>query len=247
MRIRSHSLVVTAALAVALGSCSLFSMSARPATDEEARQGDELAARMVQAMGGMDAFRKLRLISFHFQAVAFGITVRDRRHDWDPWRNISRYTKDNVQVFLRLGDRTGRVFVDGTEVTDPAKRDAEVKEAFAAWTNDHYWLVSPYKVFDPGARRAVIDGMLRISFEGGVGLTPGDVYYYKLNGRYVPTGWKFKLENGLRQDVTYEKQRVLEGVMFWEEKADPISRILFNDLKVSTVPDDALFAPLLGK
>ena len=38
----------------------------RPATPDEAAAGDLLAAKMVQAMGGMESFHKLRRISFSF-------------------------------------------------------------------------------------------------------------------------------------------------------------------------------------
>lgn len=227
-------LVVTAA-------CSSVSIPKRPATPEEAAMGDQMAGKLVDALGGMEAYQRLRIISFDFVIEGAGMSKNRAHHDWDPRRNIARVVTGDDEVILDCATQRGRLFVDGKEVTDQAKVAEAVKDAYRAWVNDTYWLVSPFKLFDPGARRAWIDGKLRISFEEKIGLTPGDVYQYTLADDGKPLSWAFHLQSGLRLSADFKEPVTHDGVTLYAYKPAGIAAIRLKNLDFSTTPRPELF------
>lgn len=241
----SKNVVVGLLLGALVGCAS--GANTRPATQDEAVAGDALAAKMVQAMGGMDAFHKLRRISFGFTVEALGMSKERARIDWDPATNLARIKTgsgdDEVLVWLDCGTKEGTVRVGGKPVTDPSDRRKKLDEAFREWANDTYWLLSPWKVLDAGARRAAVDGMLRISFEEKVGLTPGDTYQYELAADGHPVAWNFTLQSGLRARHTFEDPKVFEGATFYTRKHGGMFSVTLSGMDASATPAPELFTP----
>jgi hypothetical protein len=159
-----------------------------------------LAARVVEFLGGEPAWSQARFIRFGFAGR--------RHHEWDRASGRHRVEAPTPEgetsvVVHDLDSREGRAWVDGEEVT--GERAAELLEnAYAAWVNDTYWLLMPYKLRDPGvtlthAGSRALDGhayeVLHLSF-AGVGLTPGDRYWAYVDpesGRM--DYWAFHLES----------------------------------------------------
>ena len=92
-------------------------------------------------------------------------------------------------ILMNLNSKKGKVYTDGIEVTDVKTRDQFLERARRAWINDTYWLLMPYKLFDPGVEltysgEEVINGttydILHLSFND-VGVTPGDEYWAYIN------------------------------------------------------------------
>lgn len=156
-----------------------------PAAAAEQGEADEraaaVAARLMEALGGEEAWADTRFVSFGFAGR--------RSHWWD--RHTGRHRLEGTTqegeryvVLQDVDERTGSVWLDGEKLE--GERAAEMLEnAYGAWINDTYWLIAPYKLRDPGVslawdREETIDGrtydVLALSFEG-VGLTPGDRYW----------------------------------------------------------------------
>lgn len=161
-----------------------------PATSVPAGASDsdpravEVAERLLEALGGESAWDQTRYVTFDF----FG----RRSHVWDKHTGRHRLEGETGEgesyVVLHdvddRGEGPGRVYVDGREATDEQKAEF-LKNAYAAWINDTYWLAMPYKLLDPGVHltyegQETIDGasydVVKLSFDE-VGLTPGDRYW----------------------------------------------------------------------
>lgn len=148
------------------------------AAGSDARAVD-IADEVMAAMGGRKAWDKTRAIAWNF----FGA----RKLVWDKATGDVRV--DNVRndqtVLLNINTDKGRVFRNGAEETNPDSVAKFVKQAKAAWINDSYWLVMPFKLKDSGVtlkylgEGAMEDGkpadMLQMTFKG-VGVTPDNKY-----------------------------------------------------------------------
>lgn len=221
----------------------------RPASAEEKARGDARARAMIEELGGAAAFGALRYVSFAFVPKKEGKVLSRREHAWNPGAGQARvrWQKDGADVtaFVRLADKSGVVRANGEPVTEDARRRELLQEAYAAWVNDVYWLISPYKAFDPGVFRADVGGRLRTSFEDGTGLTPGDVYLYDLDDDGRLSGWSFQLESGRTGRFRFEGRKQLAGVTFFESKVSTDGfEIALEDIEASASPRPEVFAPL---
>lgn len=222
----------------------------RPASADEKAHGDVLAKRMIDGLGGAAAFEKLRYVGFAFVPKKGGEVLSRREHAWDPGagRARVRWQKDgkDVTAWLSLADKSGVVVIDGARVTDEATARAHLDDAYAAWVNDTYWLISPYKAFDPGVHRAAVDRKLRTSFDDGVGLTPGDVYLYDFDADGRLAGWSYRLQSGRTGSFRFEGRKQLAGVTFFSRKVSRADdfEIALEDIEASPTPrPDALTPP----
>jgi hypothetical protein len=143
----------------------------------------ELADRVLDGLGGAEAWEATRYIVFEFAGA--------RSHWWDRYTGRHRMEGSTPEgaPYVVLHDvhdagEAGRAWVGGEQLTGE-QAAAMVRGAYAAWVNDTFWLISPYKLRDPGvhldvAGRETVDGVtydtLHLSF-GDVGLTPGDQYW----------------------------------------------------------------------
>ena len=161
---------------------ALFVISA---SAQESPSPQALADRVLQALGGKQAWDNTRYIHFTFAGR--------RTHWWDKWTGRHRVEGQNKEgqkyvVLENINTKEGTAYLDGQKLEgDKAKELLEV--GYGAWVNDTYWLLMPYKMQDPGvhlsyAGQETIDGKtydkLAVSFEQ-VGLTPGDRYWAYIN------------------------------------------------------------------
>ncbi len=145
-------------------------------------QAVEIARATMQAMGGEEAWNNTRYISWKFMG--------GRLHVWDKWtghHRIEQETRDGDQLVSLIDINTGegRVFRNGSEITDAEELDELLVRAKGAWINDTYWMFMPYKLQDPGVtleylgERAMEDGrnadVLQLTFDN-VGNTPNNKY-----------------------------------------------------------------------
>ncbi len=130
---------------------------------------DRLAQKVFYASGGKELHTVSR-IQFSFNVIDNGKTVVSRSHDWNLAAQTATVTTAGKTVSLNLASPT---------------TTSDEKSAFAAWTNDTYWLLMPLKLFDPGVNRTLFapedyNGKtyenLQLTF-GKTGLTPGDTYH----------------------------------------------------------------------
>jgi hypothetical protein len=153
-----------------------------PASDAEAIA---LAQSVVEKMGGWQAWDETRFLKWKF----FG----GRLHYWDRHTGdvriegtFGRGEEARPMLFLmNVNDKSGRVWENGAEVTDPARLPELLQRGYEVWINDSYWVVMPFKLLDPGVtlkhlgERPLEDGraadVLQLTFDG-VGVTPENKY-----------------------------------------------------------------------
>jgi hypothetical protein len=165
-----------------------------------AQDAQAVADRVLQALGGKEAWDNTRYIHFTFAGR--------RTHWWDKWTGRYRVEGQNREgqkyvVLTNINTKEGTAYLNGQKAEgDQAKQLLEA--AYGAWVNDTYWLLMPYKLKDPGvnlspAGEETIDGKtydkLALSFES-VGLTPGDRYWAYINrDTGLMDRWSFILQD----------------------------------------------------
>ena len=143
----------------------------------------EIAEAVMQRMGGHEAWEATRYITWNF----FG----SRRHLWDKHtgdvrvEGVDRESQEPYLILMNLGTKQGRAWSGGEEVTEPQALAELLDRGEAAWINDSYWLVMPYKLRDPGVTLKhvgsgeMVDGraaeVLELTFDR-VGRTPQNKY-----------------------------------------------------------------------
>jgi hypothetical protein len=160
----------------------------------------QVAERVMEALGGEQAWNDTRFLRFTFAGR--------RTHWWDKQTGRHRLEGKTQEgepfvVLHHLDTREGEVWVGG-EKAEGEKAAELLERAYAAWINDTYWLLMPYKLQDPGVNlayegRKTLDGtdyhVLHLSF-GEVGLTPGDQYWaYVHPGTWRMDRWAYLLES----------------------------------------------------
>ncbi len=140
-------------------------------------QAIELADRVMEAMGGRDAWDRTRYIGWRF----FGV----RDHVWDRYTGDIRFQQGPRLVLMNINTKEGRAWNNGTALEGDELAKA-LKDGYEAWVNDSYWLVMPYKLKDSGVTlKYVGEGetdegsaadMIQMTFKG-VGVTPQNKYH----------------------------------------------------------------------
>ncbi len=131
------------------------------------------------------------------------------RHYWDVGTGAYRVEGmlDEEQtpyvVIFNVNTREGNAWIAGKPALgeDLARL---LEDAYGRFINDSYWLIMPLKLLDPGVHlhhegevssETGVRDRIRVSFDPGIGLTPGDVYWIEVDrksGRMVR--WEFILE-----------------------------------------------------
>jgi hypothetical protein len=141
--------------------------------------------------------------------------MRGHQFLWDKQGNNALVKWGNNRVVLNLDEVTGVAFQDENQV-DGDRKDELIQEAWSHWCNDSFWMFAPFKVFDPGTSRSIVETEgdekgLMITYESG-GVTPGDSYLWLLDNQNIPTGfkmWTFIPIQGMH--VTWEGWKTLKG------------------------------------
>ncbi len=193
---RSPLLLCTALLLAVPGAFTAPAAAAAtaPSTPEQ------LAQRVLDAMGGQKAWDGTRFLHFTFAGR--------RSHWWDRYdgrHRVEGKTKDGKSyvVLENVQSKEGTAYLDGLKQEGESAAEL-LKLAYGTWVNDTYWLIMPYKLRDPGVHLALdgeetIDGTtydkLAVSFDH-VGLTPGDRYWAYVNRTTgMMDRWAFLLED----------------------------------------------------
>lgn len=140
-------------------------------------QARALAESVLERMGGAEAWRRTRYLTWTF----FG----RRRHMWDRHAGRARIEADGDVYVIDLETKEGRAWSGGEEVLEPEALAEAMQRAHGMWVNDSYWMFMPYKLLDPGVvlrfagAGELQDGrpcqLLEMTFDG-VGNTPDNRY-----------------------------------------------------------------------
>ena len=144
---------------------------------------DDLALQMLQALN-YDAFLATTDIEFSFSG---------HHYAWNKAENRVEVRWSSHRVLLELDDLSSSVvYNDQAQILE--ERPDLIDQAVSYFYNDSYWLVAPFKVFDPGVSRKLVrlegenDALLVTHSSGGV--TPGDSYLWLLDDNARPIAFK---------------------------------------------------------
>lgn len=224
-------------------------------------KADAVGKELIAAMGGMPAWEKARQFRFDFVVVKEGKEIARFAHAWDRYSGdyrVSGVDKAGAPyvTLFNVNTKQGSAWVNGVAV-EGAEKDKRLESAYGRFINDTYWLLAPWKIFDPGVHLAY-DGekpcpgggmcdVLKLSFEN-VGLTPKDVYWMWItrDGRHM-TQWQYVLGGATDPPTTAEWKdwRKMGGLMLSLDKAmvgEPFE-IRFDNVAVGPTRDDSLYSP----
>lgn len=202
----------------------------------------ELADRTMQAMGGREAWDGVRVI---------GWTIFGRNHVWDKWTGDYRLEADSTLVIMNVNTKQGRVWENGVELTDAAKRDETLGQAVSIWINDSYWLVMPYKLKDTGVTLHYVgeqkteDGRaadaIQLTF-AGVGDTPENKYLVWIDrGSELVTQWAY-FEKASDAEPKFTRPWTAWTPMDGIKIAMGRGKVDVTNVRVSKEPDATAFA-----
>ncbi len=177
---------------------------------------EAVADKVMAALGGQKAWEGTQFLRFDFAVDREGKTLFSRAHTWDKWGGRYRLeglTKegDPFVVLMNLNTKEGEAWRKGKKL-EGEERKKQLEDAFAAWTNDTYWLFMPYKLKDAGCKLANAgeekkDGKtwdkVLLTFDN-VGLTPKDKYWVYVNRETgLVDRWDFVLKGEKKPPSTF--------------------------------------------
>lgn len=144
-------------------------------------QADALAIKMQEALND-SIYAKTRYLKWSYRGDS-------NRYLWDKELGIVWVQWDDIRVKLYLSNQSrSTVWQEGKKVSKKEKTKL-VEIARDLFNNDSFWLVAPYKVFDPGTQRRLVqwegEQALLVTYTTG-GTTPGDSYMWLLNDNGFP-------------------------------------------------------------
>ncbi|RPH54864.1 hypothetical protein EHM82_06250, partial [bacterium] len=138
-------LLLAAALSLAAGPALAHPREAVPTPEQVAQE-------VMDALGGKQAWDDTRFLRFTF--------VGRRTHWWDKQTGRHRLegqTQDGKKfvVLENVNTKEGMAWIDGQKAEGDQAKEL-VERAYAAWINDTYWLLMPYKLQDPGVNLSYV-------------------------------------------------------------------------------------------
>jgi hypothetical protein len=160
--------------------------------DSDGSKAAALVNRVIKEMGGRKAWDNVRYVAWSF-AGSYQV--------WDKHANNYRYEKDSVVAITNLDTRQGKAYINGQDVSGTEAGQKIIDRMYAAWANNSYWLIMPFKLADPGLTvRYVGEGqteagepaeLLELTFEK-VGVTPQNKYLVAVSKeKGLVTQWAF--------------------------------------------------------
>ncbi|MGC1632040.1 MAG: hypothetical protein WA749_08000, partial [Gelidibacter sp.] len=165
-------------------------------TGIEGPQAEQLATKMLNALD-YDAYKNTDYIEWTF----------NKRHHfkWNKAENTCEVYWKAYKIQLDLNDNSkSEAFQNDIKVEDKSSKEL-IEKAIIYFNNDSFWLVAPYKVFDPGTKRSLVtlengQEALLVTYSSG-GTTPGDSYLWHLDTSGKPKSFQMWVDilpiNGL--------------------------------------------------
>lgn len=149
-------------------------------------EADEMAMKMQRALHYHE-FKNSQYIEWSFQN---GNNI----YFWDKHKDMVTVKWDDIAVDLDLNQPNQSRVTKGNLEATGTKKDKIIAKATKNFNNDSFWLVAPFKLFDTGTERSLVQleeghkGLL-VTYTSG-GNTPGDTYLWKLDNSGFPESYK---------------------------------------------------------
>lgn len=179
-------------------------------------QADILAQKMLTAIN-YEAYTNTKFIEWSF-------VNESHKYKWDKQNGLVEVKWEDYKVNLNLSDSdNSTVFENDTPVIGNTK-NKQIKKAQDYFNNDSFWLVAPFKVFDPGTTRSIVtlengSEALLVTYRSG-GTTPGDSYLWKLQPNGFPISYQMWVNiipiGGI--EASWDEWQVMDNGIFLPSK-----------------------------
>nr|WP_299361874.1 hypothetical protein [Winogradskyella sp.] len=148
-------------------------------------EADQLAIKMLEALNE-EAYLNTDYLEWTFKG--------QHHYKWYKTDKTCEVSWDEITVILDLENNDhSKVFAGQQEYNGIEKNDY-INKAEAYFNNDSFWLVAPYKVFDPGTERRLVttedgENALLVTYTSG-GTTPGDSYLWHFDDSGKPKSYQ---------------------------------------------------------
>lgn len=168
-----------ALVVISLGLVLVIQWLSKPLPESIAGPEADGLARDVQEALNITGYKALNEIQFSF---------RDHHYLWNKAEERVLVSWEDYQVDLILSETENSKILQGGKESN---RIDLIDKAKAYFYNDSYWLVAPFKFFDPGVVRSLVETnngskALLITHTSG-GVTPGDSYLWHFDENLIPT------------------------------------------------------------
>jgi len=150
------------------------------------KEADAIALKMLKRIN-IEAYKDTRYIEWSFI---------DGKHQykWDKENGIVRVSWDEHTALLNLNNLDKSTVESVNLDLSDSKKEELVQTALAYFNNDSFWVVAPFKIFDEGVERQIVekdDGSkgLLVTYNSG-GSTPGDSYLWNLSPDGFPMSYQ---------------------------------------------------------
>lgn len=144
-------------------------------------EADALATKMLTTLN-YNNYKNTEVLEWSFRKKHF--------YKWNKKENIVRVEWDQNVVELHTKLPNKSKYLSGA---NQANEKEYIQLATDYFNNDSFWLIAPYKVFDIGVERRLVNykgkDALLITYTSG-GSTPGDSYLWILDKNGMPTSYK---------------------------------------------------------
>lgn len=154
-------------------------------TGIKGEQAEQLATKMLNALN-YEAYQSTNYLEWTFS---------NRHHfKWNKAENSCEVYWKNYKVNLDLNDQLKSTAFENDQKIEGDDSKKLIEKALSYFNNDSFWLVAPYKVFDPGTQRSLVtseDGSkaLLVTYTSG-GSTPGDSYLWHMDASGKPVSFQ---------------------------------------------------------
>ena len=148
-------------------------------------EAETLAVKMLDALN-YEAYKKTNYIEWTFKSK--------HHYKWEKDKKICTVYWKDYKVVLYLNQlENSKVYVHNFSVKGEKEKEL-LEKAIKYFNNDSFWLVAPYKIFDTGTERRLVnlkngEKALLITYTSG-GSTPGDSYLWKFDTKGKPKSFK---------------------------------------------------------
>lgn len=168
-----------ALVVISLGLVLVIQWFSKPLPESITGPEADGLARDVQEALNITSYKALNEIQFSF---------RDHHYLWNKAEERVLVSWEDYQVDLILSETENSKILQGGKESN---RIDLIDKAKAYFYNDSYWLVAPFKFFDPGVVRSLVETnngskALLITHTSG-GVTPGDSYLWYFDENLIPT------------------------------------------------------------
>ena len=158
-------------------------------TGQSGNQADKVAEQVMHGLN-KQAFDQIPYLQWEFFRPG-------QKYFWDKKNNQAIIEWGDNKVKMQLDSQEATSYVSGVKQSGAEHEELKAK-AWSNWCNDSFWMIAPFKLFDPGTTREIVsledstEGSqgLKVTYNSG-GVTPGDSYLWYLDKNLRP--YKYKM------------------------------------------------------